>query len=94
MIMKMPISNYQWHEFFPNGNISNFVLLFSLKFFATVACAYYKFTFGTDVVTHNMGVVIAIWAPIVLVSEPLKNSMIENCHNLQFLYTVMSVTTF
>ncbi|BFG25654.1 hypothetical protein CerSpe_119300 [Prunus speciosa] len=36
VIMKMPISNYQWHEFFPN-------------------------------VTHNMGVVIAIWAPIVLV---------------------------
>ncbi|KAM1768097.1 hypothetical protein ACFX12_046109 [Malus domestica] len=36
IIMKMPISNYQWHEFFPN-------------------------------VTHNIGVVIAIWAPIVLV---------------------------
>ncbi|XP_048434361.1 callose synthase 7 isoform X2 [Pyrus x bretschneideri] len=36
IIMEMPISNYRWHEFFPN-------------------------------VTHNIGVVIAIWAPIVLV---------------------------
>ncbi|XP_068345773.1 callose synthase 7-like [Pyrus communis] len=36
IIMEMPISNYQWHEFFPH-------------------------------VTHNIGVVIAIWAPIVLV---------------------------
>lgn len=36
LIMDMPISNYQWHEFFPNA-------------------------------THNIGVVIAIWAPIVLV---------------------------
>ncbi|KAG2717623.1 hypothetical protein I3760_03G184300 [Carya illinoinensis] len=36
LIMEIPISNYQWHEFFPN-------------------------------VTHNIGVVIAIWAPIVLV---------------------------
>ncbi|KAK6918011.1 1,3-beta-glucan synthase subunit FKS1-like, domain-1 [Dillenia turbinata] len=36
LIMGMSISNYQWHEFFPNG-------------------------------TRNIGVVIAIWAPIVLV---------------------------
>ncbi|RXH67721.1 hypothetical protein DVH24_027868 [Malus domestica] len=36
IIMEMPISNYQWHEFFPH-------------------------------VTHNIGVVIAIWAPIVLI---------------------------
>ncbi|KAF5481508.1 hypothetical protein F2P56_002150 [Juglans regia] len=36
LIMEIPISNYQWHEFFPN-------------------------------VTHNIGIVIAIWAPIVLV---------------------------
>ncbi|CAN6701588.1 unnamed protein product [Malus baccata var. baccata] len=67
IIMKMPISNYQWHEFFPNGNISNFAIPLLLKMFLTVACAYYKFTFGTAVVTHNIGVVIAIWAPIVLV---------------------------
>ncbi|KAF9590661.1 hypothetical protein IFM89_036153 [Coptis chinensis] len=36
LIMGLPITNYEWHEFFPN-------------------------------VTHNIGVVIAIWAPIVLV---------------------------
>ncbi|KAI5662092.1 hypothetical protein M9H77_21415 [Catharanthus roseus] len=36
LIMALRISNYEWHEFFPN-------------------------------VTHNIGVVIAIWAPIVLV---------------------------
>ncbi|XP_050383737.1 callose synthase 7 [Argentina anserina] len=36
LIMDMPITNYQWHEFFPNA-------------------------------THNIGVVIAIWTPIVLV---------------------------
>ncbi|KAK4487157.1 hypothetical protein RD792_006474 [Penstemon davidsonii] len=35
-IMSITVSNYDWHEFFPN-------------------------------VTHNMGVVIAIWAPVVLV---------------------------
>ncbi|KAJ0796614.1 hypothetical protein HanPI659440_Chr04g0164271 [Helianthus annuus] len=34
--MQMTVSNYEWHEFFPN-------------------------------VTHNIGVVIAIWAPIVMV---------------------------
>ncbi|KAJ4729026.1 Callose synthase [Melia azedarach] len=36
LIMGLHVSNYQWHEFFPN-------------------------------VTHNIGVVIAIWAPVVLV---------------------------
>ncbi|XP_076942454.1 callose synthase 7-like [Bidens hawaiensis] len=36
LIMQMTVSNYEWHEFFPN-------------------------------VTHNIGVVIAIWAPIVMV---------------------------
>ncbi|KAL8201436.1 hypothetical protein R6Q57_012775 [Mikania cordata] len=36
LIMQMSVSNYEWHEFFPN-------------------------------VTHNIGVVIAIWAPIVMV---------------------------
>ncbi|KAL4569972.1 hypothetical protein LXL04_025621 [Taraxacum kok-saghyz] len=36
LIMKMHVSSYEWHEFFPN-------------------------------VTHNMGVVISIWAPIVMV---------------------------
>nr|XP_043638747.1 callose synthase 7-like [Erigeron canadensis] len=36
LIMEMSVSNYEWHEFFPN-------------------------------VTHNIGVVIAIWAPIVMV---------------------------
>nr|GEV54139.1 callose synthase 7-like [Tanacetum cinerariifolium] len=36
LIMEMSVSNYEWHEFFPN-------------------------------VTHNMGVVISIWAPIVMV---------------------------
>ncbi|KAI3698336.1 hypothetical protein L2E82_41808 [Cichorium intybus] len=36
LIMKMHVSNYQWHEFFPN-------------------------------VTHNIGVVISIWAPVVMV---------------------------
>ncbi|XP_058195359.1 callose synthase 7 [Rhododendron vialii] len=35
-IMRITVSNYEWHEFFPN-------------------------------VTHNIGVVIAVWAPIVLV---------------------------
>ncbi|GAA0150001.1 hypothetical protein LIER_09035 [Lithospermum erythrorhizon] len=35
-IMELSISNYEWHEFFPNG-------------------------------THNIGVVIAIWAPILMV---------------------------
>ncbi|KAI3502028.1 hypothetical protein L1887_30059 [Cichorium endivia] len=36
LIMKMHVSSYEWHEFFPN-------------------------------VTHNIGVVISIWAPIVMV---------------------------
>ncbi|KAI3713989.1 hypothetical protein L1987_72578 [Smallanthus sonchifolius] len=36
LIMQMSVSNYEWHEFFPN-------------------------------LTHNIGVVIAIWAPIVMV---------------------------
>ncbi|KAI3796322.1 hypothetical protein L1987_38989 [Smallanthus sonchifolius] len=36
IIMEIPISIYDWHEFFPN-------------------------------VTHNIGIVIAIWAPIVMV---------------------------
>ncbi|PWA91082.1 hypothetical protein CTI12_AA094310 [Artemisia annua] len=36
LIMGMTVSNYEWHEFFPN-------------------------------VTYNMGVVISIWAPIVMV---------------------------
>ncbi|XP_023736557.1 callose synthase 7 isoform X2 [Lactuca sativa] len=36
LIMKMHVSSYEWHEFFPN-------------------------------MTHNIGVVISIWAPIVMV---------------------------
>ncbi|CAK9176440.1 unnamed protein product [Ilex paraguariensis] len=38
LIMGMTVRNYEWHEFFPNANV-----------------------------THNIGVVIAIWAPILLV---------------------------
>ncbi|XP_027339849.1 callose synthase 7 [Abrus precatorius] len=37
LIMRMPIDNYQWHEFFPENE------------------------------THNICIVIAIWAPIILV---------------------------
>lgn len=72
LIMDMPISNYQWHEFFPNGNLLNYFLFFTLLLALSLA-SNYKLTFGTDVATHNIGVVIAIWSPIVLVGEPVKN---------------------
>ncbi|RDX90563.1 putative callose synthase 6, partial [Mucuna pruriens] len=65
LIMGMSIDNYQWHEFFPeNGNI-----LCPFHYYTTysVSIAGFNSHSVTATETHNICVVIAIWAPIILV---------------------------
>lgn len=62
-IMKARVTNFQWHEFFPRGNaLSHTLHLYWNKNLLlrshTISCA----------AKNNIGVVIALWAPIILVS--------------------------
>lgn len=66
-IMAVPVGRYKWHEFFPNGNAQLFCYFF-LFLFLLYGYLLTHLCFGTVIVKHNYGVVIAIWAPIVLVS--------------------------
>jgi len=65
----MSIDNYQWHEFFPE-NGKDFLSFSHLAIFATcsVVIASFNSHFVTATETHNICIVIAIWAPIILVS--------------------------
>ncbi|GJV71482.1 phosphoacetylglucosamine mutase [Tanacetum coccineum] len=63
--MEMSIGNYEWHEFFPNDKIlriSNIYLIVILLIFGYDIL----YLFEVVAVTHNMGVVISIWAPFVM----------------------------
>lgn len=65
MIMNLHIGHYQWHEFFPHGKCSSYHhFLFATTFDDT-----FFTNFSFSIATNNIGVVIAIWAPIVLVSR-------------------------
>lgn len=67
--MKMPVANYQWHEFFPeNGNMICPVLIMILSIqyiYGYIGISSHSASFTE---THNILIVIAIWAPIILVS--------------------------
>ena len=69
--MRMRVDNYGWHEFFPNGKMS--LSYFLLIIDPDCDLSFQGFNFDpisrfNHVVTHNIGVVIAIWAPILMVS--------------------------
>ena len=60
-IMRARVTNFQWHEFFPRGNALHgywykYILL--VLTFIDFTCA----------AKNNIGVVIALWAPIILVN--------------------------
>jgi callose synthase len=63
--MEIHVNNYQWHEFFPQRNISPFFITLCTFFHHR---AITKSCLETGVVPHNIGVVISIWTPILLVS--------------------------
>ncbi|KAK7305003.1 hypothetical protein VNO77_42901 [Canavalia gladiata] len=66
LIMDMPIDNYQWHEFFPeNGNI--FYVLSAVFTTYSFNIASFNSHSISAAETHNICIVIAIWAPIILV---------------------------
>ena len=69
LIMGMSINNYQWHEFFPE-NGKHFMSFSHLPIFATYSVSITSFNSHsvTTTETHNICIVIAIWAPIILVS--------------------------
>lgn len=61
-IMREPIRTFQWHEFFPHGiHVETCYFPFFLEFFWR---SYFWFQFAAN---NNIGVVIALWAPIILV---------------------------
>lgn len=73
--MGVNIGNYEWHEFFPNGKVMLFTLLFKRKPRANFAYTFSVTSYITIsyhlsfyVGTRNIGVVIAIWTPVVMVS--------------------------
>ena len=63
--MEIKVDNYQWYEFFPRRNISPFSMIICTFFHHEAVTKSWSETF---VVTHNFGVVISIWAPVLLVS--------------------------
>lgn len=74
LIMGMSIDNYQWHEIFPeNGNIFISPWL-SLPHILLVRRASFNSHIVTATETHNISVIIAIWAPIILVSLVARES--------------------
>lgn len=64
--MKMPIDNYQWHEFFPNNGNNVFLYFYITLYTVDLASTNSHSSNATE--THNVCIVIAIWAPIILVS--------------------------
>lgn len=75
--MRIHISVYSWHEFFPHGNgiqnvgvclLCNVVLLSNCVVVLLVCAA-----------KNNLGVVIALWSPVILVSFK---------HIFSFLYSL------
>lgn len=65
LIWDMSGLDYKWHEFFPNGSdpYSQYAYLLLLTSFNSKQCWY------VNAATHNIGVIISIWGPIVLVSN-------------------------
>lgn len=60
-IMRQPITTYQWHEFFPRGNkIINFCKVLHIYLYISCDCL-------LSAAKNNIGVIIALWAPIILV---------------------------
>lgn len=69
--MKINVEEYLLHKFVPNCNIllPYYVLFFVIVIFNFSYTNSYSVTY---IVKHNMGVIIAIWVPIVLVSKLLR----------------------
>ena len=64
--MDLRVGNYEWHEFFPHGNV--FVAFLATLYFAFHSQVQFcELGIGHDAGNYNIGVVIAIWAPIILV---------------------------
>lgn len=66
LIWRMKVDDYQWHEFYPNGKL---LLCFVNPGVSSLRMVQDMLIMNIfDVATHNFGVIIAIWAPVVLVS--------------------------
>ena len=63
-IMSVHINTYQWHEFFPRGK----PLTSLVPRCSTFMIPFYVIEFLHSAARSNIGVVIALWAPIILVT--------------------------
>lgn len=67
LIMKAGVRNYEWHEIFPEGLLFYFNFLFS--FVVCIVAHQITFCFLFLVVKSNAAAIVAVWAPIMVVSS-------------------------
>lgn len=64
-IMSVQITNFQWHEFFPRGiNPEDLLCTCNILLIRKKGSYFLLVCFAAK---NNIGVVIALWAPIILV---------------------------
>ena len=84
VIMQARVSVYRWHEFFPHGetlwikeNEQFYFIYWDFSWYHFLLCA----------AKNNIGVVIAVWAPIILVSPScchMSHHFVLKLYNSQF----------
>lgn len=66
-IMKIGMKSYEWHELFPKGRFSTLCAWRSSNFNTTDVSSLIK-KFSPVAVKSNAGAIVAVWAPIIVVS--------------------------